>query len=107
MVRKTEIVRKKQGYTSGVIGTWIIILSIFITQLLFYTWCRVQCVQVGYEISGETENYQELLAIQNTLKIEIERLNSPERIAKKAKNDLGLITPMPNQKKIIVINDAN
>lgn len=82
-------------------GVWGIIMLIFIAQLLFYTWCRVQCVQVGYEITKETDNHQKLITLQNKLKIELARLKSPERIAKIAKNELGLATPTPEQMVII------
>ncbi|WP_207688053.1 septum formation initiator family protein [Desulfonema limicola] len=78
-------------------------MIIFILQLLVYTWCRMQCVRTGYEISIETEEYHKQISIQNTLKIELERLKSPERIARIAKYQLGLVTPGENQK----INIAN
>jgi len=78
--------------------TWIIIMAVFIIQLLVYTWCRMQCVRTGYEISKETDNYHKQIAIQNTLKIELERLKSPERIARIAKYQLGLVTPDEHQK---------
>ncbi len=80
---------------------WGLILLAFIGQLLFYTWCRVQCVQIGYEIASETARHQQLIALQNSLRIEMARLTSPERIAKIAKHELGLITPGPEQTIVI------
>jgi cell division protein FtsL len=74
-------------------GMWMIMMFIFITELLFYTWCRVQNVQHGYEISREAHNQKKLIAYQNNLKIELARLKSPDRIAKIAKQQLGLIMP--------------
>ncbi len=76
---------------------WLAIMGIFMGQLLFYTWCRVQCIRVGYAISQEAERYQELVSFQNNLKIELARLQSPERIARIAKEHLGLSTPRPEQ----------
>ena len=70
-------------------------MAVFISELLFYTWCRVQCVRVGYEISKEVEKHRQLLTVQNNLKIEIARLKSPERIAKIARKQLGLVMPNP------------
>ncbi len=84
---------------------WILLMAIFISQLLFYTWCRVQCVNVGYEITKETGNHRSLITTQNNLKIEISRLKSPERIAAIAKNELGLAMPGPEQ--MIVIHEIN
>lgn len=82
-------------------GMWMIMMSVFIIELLFYTWCRVQNVQHGYEIARETQNQKELIAYQNNLKIELARLKSPDRIAQIAKQQLGLI--MPTTDKTILI----
>ena len=79
----------------------IIFMTIFLTELLFFTWCRVQSIGAGYEIAKETMRHQDLINFQNNLKIELARLKSPERIAKIAKNQLGLI--MPTQEQMIII----
>ncbi|MGD9105485.1 MAG: cell division protein FtsL [Desulfobacterales bacterium] len=79
----------------------IIFMTIFLAELLFFTWCRVQSIGTGYEISRETQRHQDLINFQNKLKVELARLKSPERIAKIAKNQLGLITP--TQEQMIVI----
>ncbi|MFA9497770.1 MAG: septum formation initiator family protein [Deltaproteobacteria bacterium] len=97
MARKT---RKKQG-DMKITGIWIVIMTVFIAELFLYTWCRVNCIGVGYEISKETQKQHELVALQTNLKIEMASLKSPERIAKIAKNQLGLVTP--TQKQTIVI----
>jgi len=76
-------------------------MFIFIALLLFYTWCRVQCVQVGYEISKAANTYQKRVTRHNNLEIEHARLKSPERIARIAKDKLGLI--MPTAKQMIII----
>jgi len=83
------------------IRTWIVLLFIFIALLLVYTWCRVQYVQTGYEISKAVKINEKRIARNNNLKIEHAYLKSPERIARKAKENLGLITP--TAKQIIVI----
>ncbi len=80
---------------------WIIFMTIFLTELLFFTWCRVQTIGAGYEISREVKRHQDLIILKNNLKIELARLKSPERIAKIAKNQLGLITPTREQMIII------
>jgi len=83
------------------IRTWLVFLFVFIALLLFYTWCRIQCVQAGYEISKAVKINEKRIARNNDLKIEHAWLKSPKRIAGKAKEDLGLI--MPTAKQIIVI----
>jgi cell division protein FtsL len=72
-------------------------MVLFIAELLFYTWSRVQCIRIGYEISAEAEKHENLMALQRNLKIELAHLKSPERIARIAKEELGLIMPGPEQ----------
>jgi cell division protein FtsL len=97
MARK---IRKKTG-NMKIAGIWIAFMVIFIAELFLYTWCRVNCIGVGYEISKETQKHHEFVALQTNLKIELASLKSPERIAKIAKNQFGLVTP--TQKQTIVI----
>jgi cell division protein FtsL len=82
-------------------GIWIVLMTVFIAELFLYTWCRVNYIGVGYEISKETQKQHELIALQNNLKIELASLKSPERIAKIAKDQLGLIAPTKNQMIVI------
>lgn len=67
------------------------------TELLFYTWCRVKCTQRGIAISAERRKQQELTTLANSLKIELARLKAPERISYIAKQNLGLDMPDPSQ----------
>lgn len=73
------------------------LMGLFIGELLVYTWSRVQCVRARYEISEQAKEQERLIAYQDNLKIELARLKSPRRIARIAKNQLGLITPKPSQ----------
>ncbi len=79
------------------LALWLVLMGFFIGELLFYTWCRVQCVQVQYEISKATRKQQRLLALQDNLKIELANLKSPQRIATIAREQLGLMTPTSKQ----------
>jgi len=96
MARKT-----KKNVSSTRIVIWFIIMAVFIAELLIYTWSRVQCIKFGYEISNENKKNRNFINLQNNLKVELARLKSPERLAKIAKNQLGLKTPTPEQ--IIII----
>lgn len=80
---------------------WLAIMAIFIAELLLYTWCRVQCVQIGYEISRTEKIKTRRITMQNNFKIELARLKSPERISRIAKNRLNLT--IPKSKQIIVL----
>ena len=70
-------------------------------ELFYYTWCRVQCIHTGYLINMATATHQDLKAQQNQLKIEISHLKSPERIARIAKDKLGLAMPSLDQTIVI------
>ena len=78
-------------------GVWLAILLLFLGELFFYTWCRVNNVRIGYEVAAEIETRGNLVAYQNNLKIELARLKSPERIARIAGEKLGLIMPKADQ----------
>ena len=79
----------------------LIFMGLFIGELLFYTWCRVQSIQVRYEISELAADQDRLVMLQDNLKIELARLKSPQRIAKIAKERLGLILPTNKQLMLI------
>ncbi|MFO8083054.1 MAG: cell division protein FtsL [Desulfobacterales bacterium] len=96
--------KKKKGGKEKVrrrTGLSILIMVLFIAELLFYTWCRVQCISTGYEINQQLDQQKQLLVFQSRLKIEAERLKSPERIAKIAREKLGL--QPPNSEQIILL----
>jgi cell division protein FtsL len=82
-------------------SAWVLVLALFIAELLFYTWCRVQCVQVGIAIGEENHKMQELKALQNNLNVELARLKAPERISHIARHQLALRLPEPNQVVVV------
>ena len=92
---------KKTTQRLKTIGMWMIILSLFISELLIYTWARVQCINAGYEINTAARKNAELTAVKKNIQIELARLKSPERISQIAKERLSLTTPTPEQ--IIIV----
>ena len=76
---------------------WLFVIFIFIAQLFFYTWSRVQCIKTGYEIMDEAKNCKKLINMQKNLKLELASLKSQERLSKIAEYELGLAAPLPNQ----------
>ena len=82
-------------------GIWVLLLAMFIGELFFYTWCRVQSVQIGIAISEERSKEQELKTLQNSLKIELARLKAPERISYIARKKIGLGMPDPQQTIVV------
>jgi cell division protein FtsL len=93
--------RKKKTRNPKALAACLIFMGLFIAELLFYTWCRVQSIQVRYEISELTADQERLVMLQDNLKIELARLKTPQRIAKIAKQQLGLISP--TNKQLIII----
>lgn len=93
--------RKKKARNPKVLAAILIFMGLFIAELLFYTWCRVQCIQVRYEISELGTHQEQLKRLQDNLKIELARLKSPQRIAKIARQQLGLV--VPTSKQLIII----
>jgi cell division protein FtsL len=89
--------KHKQKPAKRMTWTWVMVLFLFIGELLFYTYCRVQCVQEGIAISMQRDKHKELSALQNRLKIELARLKAPERISVIARKNLGLGMPDPAQ----------
>jgi len=103
-VAETQTMNRKNRNNSRKLkelGFWIILLFFFISELFLYTWCRVQCVAIGYEISKIAYRQKETTALRNNLKIELASLKSPARIAEIAKSQLGLTMPTPEQLVLI------
>ena len=95
--KKKRMVRKARKARKGRTWIWVLALTLFIGELFFYTWCRVQCTQAGMAISAERRKQQELSTLANSLNIELARLKAPERISYIAKHNLGLKMPDPSQ----------
>ena len=89
--------RRLRPPRSRMTGLWIVLMGLFFVEALFYAWCRVQCVNAGYGIDRETRQHQALLKEGNTLRIEMARLKSPERIETIARTRLGLVMPDAQQ----------
>ncbi len=93
--------KKNAGIGKKTALVWGMFLILFFFEIFFYTWCRVQCVKIGYEVDNEKIRYQKMLKEQSNLKIELARLKSPERIAWYARTKLGLTMPRPDQTIVV------
>ncbi len=91
---------RKQRNPKVTIACFLLLFA-FICELGFFVWCRVQYVGVKYEIQELTTTIRKLATMQDNLKIELRRLKSPRRIAKIAREQLGLVTPTPQQTIIL------
>jgi cell division protein FtsL len=91
--------RKRTGKPQNskmIIASMVLIIAFF-AEMLFYAWCRTQYVNVNYKIQEQTIRKRQLEAMQDHLKIELRRLKSPRRIAKIAREQLGMVMPTPQQ----------
>jgi hypothetical protein len=87
---------RKESRRKPMAGLWFALLAIFLGELLFYTWCRVQCVRLGYDIAAETTRHERLTSLQSTLKTELARLKTPRRLQEMG-HRLELIMPKTGQ----------
>ncbi len=92
--------RKGTKERRPIIGIWVAFIVVFMAELLVYSWCRIQYVQTGFEITQARQERERLIELQRELKIEEGQLRSPARIREKAEA-LGLV--MPDPKQLVVI----
>ena len=92
-----RITKKKAPTRSPlIIGLWVVMMAALVGELFFSAWCRVQYARTGYDITTMIAQNRELFTAQRNLRIELERLKSPQRIEAKALA-LGLMVPTPEQ----------
>ena len=48
----------------------MVLMAAVIGELLVYTWSRVQCVKVGYEITRATRTHEERVALAKAMEVE-------------------------------------
>jgi len=92
---------KPDVFTPRVIAVGFVFLSVFMAEFFLKTWCGVQCIRVGYEITDAMNKQQNLTNMQKNLKIELLHLRSPQVLMKIAKEKYELTIPEPDQ--VIVI----
>jgi cell division protein FtsL len=97
--------RKKQPPKEKVVSKWrqkrlVTIVAIFLWLLLSgfgYVWCRVQVVELGYQLSEIHRQHTRLLNDNKKLHLELARLRAPERVQRIAIEQLGLKHPTKDQ----------
>jgi cell division protein FtsL len=81
-------------------AVWGVLMVMFLAEALVYTWCRVQYVRAGYEITEATKENQGMVELHRKLKVEEARLRSPKRIMQIAE-ERGLV--MPESRQVVVV----
>ncbi|MCG6919331.1 MAG: cell division protein FtsL [Deltaproteobacteria bacterium] len=75
-------------------------IAIFVWLLLSgfgYVWCRVQVVELGYQLSDSHQLHSRLMNDNKKLHLELARLKAPERVQRIAIEQLGLKQPTKDQ----------
>ncbi|MBU4052941.1 MAG: hypothetical protein KKA41_01120 [Proteobacteria bacterium] len=81
--------------------TGVALLAVFMAELFFYTWVRVGCTRMGYDIILERNENRKHVKTGRCLKIELARLEAPQRIIEKAKQEFGLV--IPGSQQIVIL----
>ncbi len=97
MKRKKKLKKRSPILTTA----YLVLMAVFIGELLFSAWCREQSRITNSDIITQTQIAERLSNMQDKLKIELAVLKSSKRITKIARDRLGLITPTPDQTKVI------
>jgi len=87
--------------TTRFIGISTVLMLVLIAGVFTRTWLAVQCTQTGYEIAVTIGEQRKLQHIQENLKIELARLQSPQTLGKVAREKFGLNIPKPDQIVIV------
>lgn len=98
---KEEVKISAKGVNRHLFILTIIISFLVISFSLFYVWANQQKVSLGYEISHVSQEEQELTEVNKKLRLELAVLMSPDRLEKKALQELGFVTPQNGQ--IIIV----
>ncbi len=88
---------------SGGLRNWAygLLTGLLFVEFFLFAWCRVQCVQTGYEANVARVQIEALNQDQKKLKAQLSLLNSPERIMRIGRERLGLVIPKPEQVMVV------
>src|SRR5688572_25164033 len=97
IVREVDNERHREMWRSLMIGVFVVV------ALVFFAWRRLELVRHGYE-RGE---FEELLAAQyrdnEELRLEYDTLRSRQQIEYRAKRQLGMVEPTPEDYEVITL----
>ena len=94
IIREVDQARQKQLWRSLTIG------GVLVVVVLFSVWQKVELLQHGYRIQDLQQEHAAEVEINRRLRLEIETLRAPERIANVAKK-LNLVAP-PRDQAIVI-----
>jgi cell division protein FtsL len=77
----------------------LVLLAVFplALGLMSYTWLQLESLRVGYRIEALERRTHQLKQVERQLRLESAYLANPERLATRAKDELGLEPPRLEQ----------
>jgi cell division protein FtsL len=96
--------RKKKGvskWRQKKVATIIAALLWLLLSGFGYVWCRIEVVELGYQLSDTHRLHSRLLNDNKKLHLELARLKAPERVQRIAIERLGL--KHPTKEQIVVL----
>ena len=78
-------------------------LVLSLVMVIAVAWCRVAVINAEYKISTLEASVRKISGNLQTLQIEVSSLRQPQRIARIARNELGLVVSDPN--RVITVQD--
>jgi cell division protein FtsL len=99
IVREIDQARQRELWRSVAIGVGLVIV------ILFSLWQRFAVMRTGTEIEQMQRSMQEEREVNRQLRLEVETLSAPRRIAKLA-GERPLQMTMPNQASTLILERA-
>jgi cell division protein FtsL len=93
--------KRNRVISPRVISIGMAMMLLLIAGSFVRTWLGVQCTRTGYDIARAISEQQRLTNIQENLKVELARLQSPKTLGKAAREQFGLDIPKPEQIVIV------
>lgn len=67
-----------------------------------YMWPRVQGVRLAYRLQAAEQRMSDLIQERDHLRLELAALKDPQRVFRVATEELGMVTPKPDQVFVLV-----
>jgi cell division protein FtsL len=91
--REKAIAPRRRGVVLLLLLALVVVTAASVSQV----WTRLKAIDYGYRISKASKEHAKLLEINRKLRIEVALLKRPGRIARIAREELGLREPEPGQ----------
>lgn len=94
-VANTYLVRERDRRRARELVAVLVALLPAGVALLAYTWVHLEVLRTGYRIDALERRLHETVQIERQLRLEAAYLASPERVARRAVEELGMRAPEP------------